>query len=203
MSAAKRMPTATVSITPMQPAPTRTAASIQTLRRHALLLATVIALAACSSPSTPVARSAPPRAATPAATLLVAQVRAAGNAADVLEVQPLRDPRVEDLRDTATRLEAEGDIEQAKIAIADALAIVPGDPDLLQWFAELALYGKDWIAADQLARRSFKLGPQLGGLCRRNWTTVRIVGQAQDNATAIDEAHAALAQCTVAPPVRM
>ena len=78
------------------------------LRQAGCSVLTLFALAACSPTSAPPSPSGNLRA-VPAAHDMVAQVRAAGNANDALDVQPLRDPQVEDLRVRASRLEAAGD----------------------------------------------------------------------------------------------
>jgi hypothetical protein len=83
-------------------------------------------LAACSTtpPATP---SVALTDASPEA--MVAAIRAAaGNDERELAVQPLRDPMVEDLRQSATRLEAQQHYVEAAAALDKALAIVPDDP---------------------------------------------------------------------------
>lgn len=137
------------------------------------------------------------------ANSMVMQVRAAGQIGNELDVQPLRDPQVEDLRAAATQAETRGDFAAAKRALSQALLVTPEDPELLQWQAELALATRDWLQAEQLATRSFANGPKLGGLCRRNWTTLRFAAEARGNAAAAAQAQQRLAACTVAPPTRM
>lgn len=134
---------------------------------------------------------------------MVVRVRTAGQIGNELDVQPLRDPQVEDLRATATQAEGRGDFATAKRALSQALLVTPEDPDLLQWQAELALATRDWPQAEQLATRSFARGPKLGGLCRRNWTTLRFAAEARGNAAVAAQAQQRLAACTVAPPTRM
>jgi hypothetical protein len=79
---------------------------------------------------------------------------------------------------------------------------VPHDPDLLQWQAEMALVGHDWASAQQFATQSWERGPKLGGLCRRNWTTIRLASEARSDATAAGQAQQRVAACAVAPPIR-
>lgn len=134
---------------------------------------------------------------------LLQQVRTAGQMGDELDVQPLRDPRVEDLRASATLAEARGDFTGASKLLAQAAVLTPEDPDLLQWQAELALVARDWTQAEQLATRSFDKGPKLGGLCRRNWTTLQLAAEARGNAAQATQAQQRVAGCTVAPPIRM
>jgi Flp pilus assembly protein TadD len=172
------------------------------LRQACCSALALFALAACSPTSAPPSPSGNLRV-VPAARDMVAQVRAAGNADDALDVQPLRDPQVEDLRMRASRLEAAGDYIGATQAIAQALTLMPNDPELLQSAAELALYRKDWAQAESNASRSYQLGPKLGSLCRRNWTTLRFTRTARGDAAGAGEAASKVAACTVEPPVRM
>jgi Flp pilus assembly protein TadD len=166
-----------------------------------MLAVTLFALAACSSDAPPPATGRPAAKVDPVA--LVATVRAAGATGNELEVKPLRDPQVEDLRVQAEALEAQGHYSQASAALNKALEITPADPDLLQWKAELALHLRAWQVAEQLASDSFDKGPKLGGLCRRNWTTVQLARESRGDAAGADVARRQLDRCTVAPPVRM
>ena len=166
-----------------------------------LVPALALAIAGCSgSPTGPAARR-PATLATPAA--LVAQVRAVGVSGHELDVQPLRDPQVQDLRDRAEQLEAQGRIRDADALVDQALAISVDDPDLLQWKAELALHRSAWVEAETLALRSWERGPKLGGLCRRNWATVQRARGRRGDAAGSAAAQARVDACTVAPPVRM
>lgn len=157
-------------------------------------------LAGCGG-GTPAGVASGPRVGS--AEAMLAQVRAAGRLGNELDVQPLRDPQVEDLRATATHAEARGDYAGAQRALATALALNPNDPELLQWQAEMALAGRDWTRANQLATQSFERGPKLGGLCRRNWTTVQLAAEARGDAMGAGQAQQRLSTCTVAPPTRL
>lgn len=136
-------------------------------------------------------------------TVMLAQVRAAGQLGNELDVQPLRDPQVEDLRARATAAEARGDFAGAHEELASALALSPNDPDLLQWQAEMALAGRDWNRASQLATASYERGPKLGGLCRRNWTTIRLASEARGDLATAGRAQQRVGACAVAPPTRL
>lgn len=166
--------------------------------------ALALLLVACASaPAEQATASSEAVAAKPSPAQLLAQVRAAGEHGLELDVQPLRDPQVEDLRAQAQAQEQAGDTKAAFDSLALALQISPGDPGLLQWQAELSLLRRAWKQAEILAAKSFELGPKLGGLCRRNWATI---GHARDMRGASDAAEVAHRQgesCTVAPPVRM
>jgi hypothetical protein len=176
---------------------------MMSVSQKATVAALVMTLAACSSdPSGPATRGR--RAATrvdPAT--MVATVRSVGQYGVELEVQPLRDPQVQDLRDQAELLEKQGKTRDAEARIDQALAISVDDPDLLQWKAELALYRRAWTEAEQLANRSFERGPKLGGLCRRNWATIQQARGGGGDSVGAANAGKQIDACTVAPPVRM
>lgn len=169
--------------------------------KHALGWGLAGLLAACgNAPDTPVGRV---RKDGPLPTQMVATVRDAGAAGVELEVQPLRDPQIEDLRAQALALETAGKIRQADATLQQALALTPEDPELVQWRAELALLGKQWLQAEHLASASYERGPKLGGLCRRNWTTVELSRTVRKDAAGAEVARQQRARCTIAPPVRM
>lgn len=158
------------------------------------------ALAACSPPPSAPTSSKP---AVPARDL-VAEVRAvAADAGDALDVQPLRDPAVEDLRARATQAERAQRWDDADAALEQALALTPNDPELLQHRAEIALQQRQLEQAEQLANASFERGPRLGGLCRRNWTTIRLARELRANPAGANAAGEQVQRCTVEPPVRM
>ena len=170
--------------------------------RFTVLLAAALVLGACSSPPAPQKPAGKPEA--PAARNLLAEVRAAGaDGDDSLEVQPLRDPEIEDLRASATRAETAGKFAEADGFLREALAITPNDPDLLQWRAEIALAQARYDEAVQLASSSYEKGPKLGALCRRNWTAVKVAREMTGHAAAATAAAQQAVRCTVEPPVRM
>jgi len=172
------------------------------ISRVGISIALSLAIAACSPDAPPAAGNL--RAAVPAPREMLAQVRAAGvSNATELQVTPLRDPQVEDLRARAVALETQSDYAGAAQAITQALAIVPGDPELQQQAAEYALYQQDWAHAAAFARQSYDRGPKVGALCRRNWTTLRFVSLVHGDAIGVQAATQQVATCTVAPPVRM
>ena len=164
-----------------------------------LILAAAIALTACGpgggGQTGGVRRLGPAQ--------MLAQVRAAGEMGRDLDVQPLRDPQVEDLRATAAAAEQRGDFAAADAALLSALRISAGDPDLTQWRAELALVRRDWAGAEKLAMESFAQGPKLGGLCRRNWTTLQFARESRGDTANAAIARQRVGQCAVNPPVRM
>lgn len=122
----------------------------------------------------PAARPTPAPVVAPVPTYdLVASIRAAGEREkSVISVNPLRDPGVAALQESATRNERAGHYAEAASALDQALKLSPDSPDLLQERAEIAVRQKDYSTAEKLAHQSWSLGPKLGPLCARNWQTV-------------------------------
>ena len=101
------------------------------------------------------------------------RIRAAGSAgASELDVQPLRDPQVEDLRQQASALQARRLFRAAADVLDEALAINTDDPAMLQERAEAALLLHRLPEAERFAQRAFAAGSQVGPLCRRHWETI-------------------------------
>ena len=133
-----------------------------------LISAGLLVLASCTS--------APPAPewSGPAPEQLVAEIRAAGAfEKGELDVQPLRDPMVEDLRVQAVQFESARRYPDAAAALDKALGIAPQDPALLQERAEIAVLQKNLDKAVSLARDAYALGGKVGPLCRRHWATIR------------------------------
>jgi tetratricopeptide (TPR) repeat protein len=171
------------------------------MNRRLTFLSCLCALLAACTTTPPATPSVALTDASPEA--MVATIRAAaGNDERELAVQPLRDPMVEDLRQSATRLETQQHYAEAAAALDQALAIVPEDPALLQERAEAALLLKDPAAAEALARRAYDLGAKVGPLCRRHWTTVRQTRLLAGDATGAAQALAQVEACKVAGPNR-
>ncbi|MDQ3228778.1 MAG: hypothetical protein M3Q13_03440 [Pseudomonadota bacterium] len=151
------------------------------------------------------ATSAPVPAPKPVATIApeqrVAAVRAAaGTDAKEFAVQPLRDPMVEDLRQTAARLEKQKQYADAASALDQALAITPDDPAVLQERAEAALLLSHFDQTETLARRAYGLGAKVGPLCRRHWAAIEQALQARGEESG--EARKQITACKVATPER-
>ncbi|SDZ03817.1 hypothetical protein SAMN04487939_1132 [Lysobacter sp. yr284] len=103
----------------------------------------------------------------------VAQVRAARGAdARELDVQPLRDTQVEDLRQKADALVKSRKYPEAAAALDQALQINADDPALLQERAEAALLLHRLDDAERFAQKAFDGGSQVGPLCRRHWAAI-------------------------------
>ena len=164
-----------------------------------ILVITILVLLTACGPTTPKKTTAT-NVLTPES--MVAQVRSAGLQGNDLTVAPLRDPQVEDLRNTATQAEARKDIVAAQAAIDLALKISVMDPDLLQWQAELFLLNKNWQQAESFAQLSYNKGPKLGALCRRNWKTLSLARRAKNDVVGTQRADQQITQCTVAPQPR-
>lgn len=173
------------------------------MRRASTAIAALIALAGCAS-SPP----APPAPAFDAAAV-VARIRAVGDAVPTeVEVQPLQDPAVTDLREQARRDERAGRIAEAATALDRALVERSTDPAVLQERAEVALLQRRLDDAAAFATRARAAGPGLGPLCRRiRETLVQVERLRTDggDATAAARADAAARDrdaCTVTPPPR-
>lgn len=176
-----------------------------------------VLLAGCAAPTKPVA------APTFDAVALVKTIRAAGAATPTeLDVQPLRDPQVEDLRQQATQLEGKRMYRGAADLLDRAMKLNAEDPALLQERAELALLLQDAAQAQLLATQAIALGSTTGPLCRRHRETLlqtallrandRLIRRGESEAQATARVHAAAAEvrnartqrdaCTVAAPNR-
>jgi hypothetical protein len=161
----------------------------------------VLGLGACTSappvpPPTPALTTATPEA-------MVATIRAAaGQDPNELNVQPLRDPQVEDLRQQAQQAEAQHRYADAAAALDRAIALVHDDPALLQERAEAALLLHQPADAERLARDAETRGAHVGPLCRRHWATIEQTRLLASDAAGAADAHARIAACTVAPPPR-
>ncbi len=128
----------------------------------------------------------------------LAAIDAVAGAEDTeLNVQPLRDPQVEDLREQAARALSGGDAEAAGEALNQALLVVPDDPAVLQERAEVALLQAQYERAETLARRAYDVGSKVGPLCRRHWATIEQARLARDQAENAASAQAQLRTCTV------
>lgn len=172
--------------------------SLRNVSLSLLCLAAGGAFVACTKP--PVQPSAPE----PSAAELVAAIHAAGAQDDsIVRVKPLRQPGVEALLAKADKKAAAGQYEDAATALDQALKLSPKAPDILQKRAELAVRLGDYREAGQLARRSYQLGPKVGGLCARNWQTVFEMRRIAGDAAGAKVAHKAVAKCEESGPVRM
>ncbi|KAF1694308.1 hypothetical protein [Pseudoxanthomonas koreensis] len=167
-------------------------------RTVAATAALCLLLSACA----PVVQ-APPAPTTDAKERLAAIDAIAGAEDTELDVQPLRDPQVEDLRLRARRALDAGDTATAADALSQALLILPEDPALLQERAEVALLQGQYERADTLAQRAYEVGSKVGPLCRRHWATVEQALLARGLAQEAAAAQARIGACTVPGLKRM
>lgn len=159
----------------------------------------VLAVAACSNPPLP-----PPASNRISPTAMVEAIRAAGvNDKSVVQVAPLRDPAVDGFIDRAHAAENAGKYPDALDKIDAALKLSPDAPDILQFRAEVEILLRNYPAADADARRSFALGPKVGGLCASNWQTVLEIAESKNDQIDVASARTARDQCHKAGPVRM
>lgn len=178
--------------------------SVRTLSRMRLAaVSLLLALGACST-GAPLPPQAPalPRVA-PEQRLAAAIAAAAGSDDRELAVQPLRDPEVQDLRETAADAIRAHDYAAAAESLNQALLIVADDPAVLQERAEVALLQGEDERAETLARRAFELGSKVGPLCRRHWAVVEQARLARGLTQDAQSAHVQIAACTVAGFERM
>lgn len=164
------------------------------------LVSVLLLLAACQS--TPEPQPEPPAPAPARDWVSEIRERAASEPSYV-EVLPLTDPGLEDLRVLARDAESEKRFAAADKHLAEALSLVPDDPELWQWRAELALEEQRWQDAQAHARQSEALGPKLGNLCLRNWMTLLAVSEETADAAGSAEARERAAKCPVRAPVRL
>jgi Flp pilus assembly protein TadD len=172
---------------------------IGTMKRCSQLVLATVLLAGCGAEPVRKSRAppAPPRD-------LVAEIRAeAARAQGVVEVNPLADPAIADLKAAATTAESEGRYDDAERVLQEALDLRPEDPALWQWMAELSLRRRAWDEAQVRANKSFDLGPRLGELCIRNWLTIRAARLEKGDAFNARSAEAQLGNCAVKPVLRM
>lgn len=142
------------------------------IARVALLVAAALLAACATTPPVPPV----PAWVGPEPAVLVQRIRDAGTlAANELDVQPVRDAMVEDLRQQAEARHRAGEHAEAVAALEHALSLSPDDPSLLQERAEAALWVRDAEGAARFAQRALDLGSRTGPLCRRHWTTLQAV----------------------------
>lgn len=109
----------------------------------------------------------------------------------------LRDPQVDDLRETAKAKRQIGDLAAAAAALDQALGLVSGDPAILQERAEVAVLQGDWNASERFAKQAIELGSKTGPLCRRHWATIEQARLARGEKENAASAKAQIVGCTV------
>ncbi|WP_426787346.1 hypothetical protein [Xanthomonas campestris] len=165
------------------------------LHRLLALVGVLAALTACIS-APPAPPPAPVDTTTPAQRLALIE-REAGVDDTELSVQPLRDPQVDDLRETAKAKRQIGDLAAAAAALDQALGLVSGDPAILQERAEVAVLQGAWNASERFAKQAIELGSKTGPLCRRHWATIEQARLARGEKENAASAKAQIVGCTV------
>lgn len=173
--------------------------------KHALVIGfplVLSALAGCTQPGAPSPQSLKPPPHDRMAA--VHAIRAAGEGLDsAVQVQPLRDPAIDGFLKKAHDADAGGDYNEALASIQSALKLAPDAPDILQFQAEIEIERGQWLPAEQLAIKSFTLGPKVGSLCARNWQTVVEARTAMNDMATVAQAKQRLKECRVPPRLRM
>jgi len=169
--------------------------------RRGLLFALVVLAGGCArwtdAPEPAPARRPPSRD-------WVTEIRAAAaTAPSEVEVTPLLDPAVSDLRAKAQAAERARDYAEAAAQLQQASEVRADDPDLLQWRAEIELQRRQWREAATLSQRSLELGPRIGTLCVRNWLTLEAARTELGDAAGAQSARAQVKSCAVPELIRM
>lgn len=167
------------------------------MTRPLLAAALIAALSACAS-----APVAPPPAPRIERDWLAEIDAEAARAASAVDVVPLPDPAVDDLRQRATRARQERRWDAADADLVAALALRAEDPALWQARAEVAIGRAAWADAETFAARSHELGPKVGALCVRNWLSVFAARIEVGDAVGAASARAAVQRCVVDAPTR-
>ena len=170
----------------------------RTAARALVATALALALAGCGTPKPP------PKQAKVATRDWVGEIRTqAAKLETSVEVAPLADPAVEDLKAKARQHEEAKEFPAASKLIEQALGVRAEDPALWQWSAELALARLSWTEAEQRATKAYELGPKLGALCARAWLTIAASRTERKDPASAATAQAEVSKCQVASPVRM
>ncbi len=128
--------------------------------------------------------------------------REATRAESAVDVVPLPDPEVDDLRRRANTALRAGRYDAAEADLRAALKLREGDPALWQSLAEVAVGQRNWADASAHAQSSFGLGPKVGALCVRNWFTLLASRIETGDAPGAAAARAQVQRCIVHQPTR-
>lgn len=151
-------------------------------------------LGACAS-----VPEAPPEPPPPPPRDRVAELRqVATSTRSAVEIAPLQNPAVDHLLAEATRLEAQGEHQDAVAHIEQALAIEPENPRLWQLKAEALLRSERFLDAEKLAMKSYDLGSRIGEWCMRNWLLIAESRDALGDASTSTAARERAQRCPVA-----
>lgn len=169
---------------------------------YALFAAVIVFGVAACSPNAPPARPDAPAKLTPT-PYPVTSIRKAGEGDDsVIQVAPLRDAAVDGWLKEARDAEKRNDWKGAVAATEKALKLSPDAPDILQELAEREVAVTNYPRAEELAMKSFQLGPQIGALCAKNWQTLVVTRTAMNDEVERDKALARVKACRKSGPMR-
>lgn len=120
-----------------------------------------------------------------------------------VQVFPLQNPAVKELRVEASEAESAGDFNKAAVLLERALRIQPRDPELLQSMAEVQLRMKDYEQALSFAVQSYDSGPRVGEICSRNWRTIGVARDRLGDGNGAREAEQRAAECMNTRPPKL
>lgn len=163
-----------------------------------LALGAAVALAACST------TQAPPKQSKVARRDWIGEIRTqAAKLESAVEVAPLDDPGVADLKAKARSSEEAKDYDAAAASVQQAIKVRGDDPALWQWSAELSLMRGAYADAEHQASHAYELGPKVGALCARAWLAIAASRSERGDAQNAASAQAEVPKCQIAAPVRM
>lgn len=117
-----------------------------------------------------------------------------------VQVYPLQNVAVKSLLQDASRAEAQGNYDEAVVALERAMRIQPSDPEILQAMAEVQLQKKDYEQALNFAIRSYDSGSRVGEICARNWNTISVARERLGDAMGSAQATQRAGQCMNSKP---
>jgi predicted Zn-dependent protease len=126
----------------------------------------------------------------------------AARADSAVDVVPLPDPAVDDLRRRADEALRANRPAEAEAVLREALALNEGDPALWQSLAESLLAQRRWEEAEAMAARSAELGPRVGALCLRSRYTTFATRIERGDAVGAAQARMQVEDCVEARPTR-
>ena len=163
-----------------------------------IALSAALILAACTT------TEAPPKQARVSKRDWIGEIRAQAAKLDsAVEIAPLDDPGVADLKARARSSEEARDYDAANVSVQQAIKIRADDPALWQWQAELSLMRGAYADAEHQASKAYELGPKVGGLCARAWLAIAASRSERGDSQNAASAQAEVPKCQVAAPVRM
>jgi predicted Zn-dependent protease len=141
----------------------------------------------------------PPRVERDWLTEIAAEAARADSAVDVV---PLPDPAVDDLRRRAADALGANRPAEAEATLRQALALRGEDPGLWQSLAEALLAQGRWDEAEAAAARTAELGPRVGALCLRSRYTSFAARIERGDAVGAAQARMKVEECVAERPTR-